>query len=587
MDHKTNFGVQTFGLGDALQADLEGTITKLKAMGFSSVEPLILPTEKQGKFSANLWSRELLERAAAAVKANGFSMPSAHIGSGFGPFKLPEKKLIQELRQITELYGIQYFVFSGMFRTDKAARSWGEYLRRVSDALDGTGAVIVYHNHDVEFIPIIADGRLHYPLDTFFEYAGGKVKLQLDFGWAAFAGDERELFARYREHIVSLHCKDFYDGICRSDVKRDDIPAASFAPIGAGAVKTAEIIAGYLELPNTSHCIIIDQDKCGGDRFEELQIGLDNINRFIVEAKNSLRSMPAEAAEPPRAAPPALDRSRLSLMTFSLAADLLTRKLSIEDTLRLAAETGVPAVDLLNIRAKDIPAYITAMTAAGVSVDCYIANIPFFASDSKIKEALERQMSIASALRASLFMIVPYGIPTEFKTAQRLGKTAVRERMIAGFRAAVKEGKKRGMTVCFETTPHDELALSSAEDCRYILNAVDGLKLVFDTANMLPAGETPTDYYERLKEYIVHVHLKDVLLTRGKTTFLDELAADGRKMNCCVWGEGEIPIAALYERMLRDGYNGSFAIEYARPSGVKPLKDHIKQLTDHFGSFEA
>ena len=587
MDTQTNIGVQLFGLGNELQSDLEGTISRLKTMGFSSIEPLLIPMEKQGRFPANMWSRERLSRAVEAVREAGLSMPSAHIAASLGSMKLPEKKLISELRWIAGHSEIRYFVFSGMFADDKAAKSWGGYLRRVSDALDDTGAVIVYHNHDVEFTPIITDGRLHYPLDTFFKIAGDRVKLQLDFGWAAFAGDEQELLARYKERIVSLHCKDFYDGVCGSNVKRDDVPAASFAPIGAGAVKTADIIASYLELPNASRCIIIDQDKCGGDRFEELQIGLDNIRLFVAKVEKLPQSTPAENGEPPHTTPSTIDRSRLSLMTFSLTADLLTRKLSIEDTLRLAAAAGIPAVDLLNIHAKDIPAYITAMTATGVSVDCYIANIPFFASGSKIKEALERQMSIASALRARLFMIVPYGIPTEFKTAQRLGKAAVRERMIAGFRAAVKEGEKRGMTVCFETTPHNELALSSAEDCRYILNAVDGLKLVFDTANMLPAGETPTDYYERLKEYIVHVHLKDVLLTRGKTTFLDELAADGRKMNCCVWGEGEIPIAALYERMLRDGYNGSFAIEYARPSGVKPLKDHIKQLKDHFGPFEA
>ena len=63
--------------------------------------------------------------------------------------------------------------------------------------------------------------------------------------------------------------------------------------------------------------------------------------------------------------------------------------------------------------------------------------------------------------------------------------------MISGFQTAVAEGKKRGLTVCFETTPHDELALSSAKDCGTVLNAVNGLKLVFDTANMLPAGEAP------------------------------------------------------------------------------------------------
>ena len=37
----------------------------------------------------------------------------------------------------------------------------------------------------------------------------------------------------------------------------------------------------------------------------------------------------------------------------------------------------------------------------------------------------------------------------------------------------------------------------------------------------------------------------------------------------------------------QDGYIGGFAIEYARPSGVKPLKEHVEQLNGHFRIFEA
>ena len=585
MEKSPQIGVQTFGLGNELQADFEGTIVKLKKMGFSMIEPLILPMKKQGRFPANLWSQELLERAYEVIKANGLSMPSAHVGVGFGPVRLPEKQMSQMLREITGRFEIQYFVFSGMFSTDAAAKNWGKYLRRLSDALEDTGAVIVYHNHDVEFTPLVADGRLHYPLDTFFEYAGSKVKLQLDVGWAAFAGDERELFRRYRDRIVILHGKDFYDGVCRTGVERDSLSASAFAPIGAGAVRTEEMVSEYLALPNASGNIIIDQDKCAGDRFDELQIGLENLRDYIREADANKEK--DEESEPGIISHTAsLDRGRLSLMTFSLALERMTHKLTIEDTLRLAAEAGIPAVDLMNIGAKDIPSTVSAMNATGVFVNCYIANIPFFASEENILEKLDRQMSTATALRSKLFMIVPYVLPTELKKAKRLGKAKVRERMISGFRTAVAEGKKRDMTVCFETTPYDELALSSAEDCRYILNDVDGLRLVFDTANMLPAREAPLDYYEKLKEYIVHVHLKDVLLTRGKTTFLDELAADGRKMNCCVWGEGEIPIAAIYDRMFRDSYPGSFAVEYARPSGIADFETHLNQLEGHFRLFK-
>lgn len=578
MEKQFGIGVQTFGLGRELQEDFEGCIAKLHALGFTALEPLLIPAKKQGRMPYSLWSHELLLRGVASAKANGMRIPSAHLSVGSGGFRLPKSRLIRELRTIMELSGIHVFVFSGMFSDDRAAKAWGEYLGAVAEALSDTDVLILYHNHEEEFNPLVTDGRLHYPLDTFLAAAGEKVKLQFDFGWAAFAGDELALFARYRDRIVSLHCKDFRSGVCRSALRRESLREADFAAIGAGEVRTEEIIPAYLALPDTTGAILIDQDKCAGERFIELRIGLENIKRCLRQS-----AMPLDGeGERPFPSAVTLEKSRLSLMTFSLAPELMTGKLKTADTLCLAAEAGLSFVDLMNISAGSIPGYLSAMAATGVSVNCYIASISFFSSDEKLRKTLEREMGIADALRARFFMIVPYALPTELLKAKMLGKKRVRERLIAGFRAAVEKGKKRGLTVCFETTPHDELALSSSQDCAVVLDAVEGLGLVFDTANMLPAGESPLQSYERLKDSICYVHLKDVLLTRGNSRFFDEETANGRKMHCCLWGEGEIPLTELYERMLRDGYTGRFAIEYARPSGLCGYEAHLKQLKAHF-----
>ena len=578
MEKQYTIGVQTFGLSTELQEDFDGCIAKLYELGFTALEPLLIPAKQQGRLPYNLWSQELLLRGVAAAKANGMRIPSAHVSVGSGGFRLPKARLIRDLRTIMELTDIRVFVFSGMFSDDRAAKAWGDYLGSVAEALSDTDAQILYHNHEGEFKSLVTDGRLHYPLDTFLAAAGERVKLQFDFGWAAFAGDELALFARYRDRIVSLHCKDFRSGVCRSTLRRERLHETDFAAIGAGEVRTEEIIPAYLALPDTTGAILIDQDKCAGDRFDDLRIGFENIKRC---ARQSAKALDGEGERPfPSAV--TLEKSRLSLMTFSLAPELMTGKLKTADTLCLAAEAGVSFVDLMNISAGSIPGYLSAMAATGVSVNCYIASISFFSSDEKLRKTLEREMGIADALRARFFMIVPYALPTELLKAKKLGKERVREHLITGFRTAVEEGKRRGLTVCFETTPHDELALSSSEDCAAVLNAVEDLGLVFDTANMLPAGEPPLQSYERLKDRICYVHLKDVLLTRGGSRFFDELTADGRRMHCCLWGEGEIPLTELYERMLRDGYTGRFAIEYARPSGLKGYEEHLEQLQAHF-----
>lgn len=269
---------------------------------------------------------------------------------------------------------------------------------------------------------------------------------------------------------------------------------------------------------------------------------------------------------------------RLSLMTFPLAFDLAVKKLTVTDVLNIAAAREIPTVDLMNIPEDQIPAYEAAMEKTGVSVCCYIASISFFNDRPKVYSDLQKEMDIAAALGAELFMIVPYGPMSDLKKARRLGRERVHERMAKAFSLAVKMGGRYGLRVCFETTPHDETTLSGSDDCERLLERVPGLGLVFDTANMLPHGDETLAAYEQLKKYITYVHLKDVkpVPARVKLPFF-EYTADGLKMSCVVWGEGIIPVKEVCTRMCDDGYMGRFAIEYVRPKKVT-LETNICQL---------
>lgn len=79
---------------------------------------------------------------------------------------------------------------------------------------------------------------------------------------------------------------------------------------------------------------------------------------------------------------------------------------------------------------------------------------------------------------------------------------------------------------------------------------------------MIPRGDDPLKFYEELKSYICHVHMKDVRYTEEETA---DRCADGRYLACCPWGEGIIPVKSLYERLVQDGYRGICALEYVSP----------------------
>lgn len=284
-----------------------------------------------------------------------------------------------------------------------------------------------------------------------------------------------------------------------------------------------------------------------------------------------------------------MNKDRFTLMTFPFDMEIYKKKMTFADVLRVAANSGLRFVDIQGISSKKVPEYKTAIADTGVHIYCYIATISFFEEKNKILKQLEEEMQTAVALGATLFMIVPYKAMIDTRKAKRMGRSGTLNTMVKGFQLAVETGKKYSLTVCVETTPQDCICLSGTDDCKYVLERVSGLGLVFDTANMLPHGDNPLEAYEQLKQHIVHVHLKDVALKKpGFALWELELDNHGNQMECVVYGNGVIPVRELYERMLKDGYNGIFTLEYARPwNKVCDIETHVKQVQKFTDYLEA
>ena len=278
-----------------------------------------------------------------------------------------------------------------------------------------------------------------------------------------------------------------------------------------------------------------------------------------------------------------MDRSRLSLMTFPMDVDIWKKTMSVADIFRLAKQAKIPHVDVMNINKKDLELYCAAIQETGVRVYVYIMRVSFLGSCNKRNRAIEKGLKIADRLGAKYMMIVPYCFPDAYR-AKKFGAAEVKKRMIEGFRYAVCRAKPLDIRVCFETTPHDASCLSGAQDCMDVLDAVSGLEFVFDTANMLPHGDDPLEAYEMLKDRISHVHLKDVVLRSEKHILPhSEHTPDGKQMKCVVWGTGIIPVFELYNRMIADGYQGQFAVEYVHPeNGPCAIANHIQHLSSFF-----
>lgn len=90
----------------------------------------------------------------------------------------------------------------------------------------------------------------------------------------------------------------------------------------------------------------------------------------------------------------------------------------------------------------------------------------------------------------------------------------------------------------------------SAENSNILLGEVNSpaLKVVFDTGNPVTYGQNAWDYYQKVYDSIVYVHIKDVKRVDGEDHY-------------CFCGDGDGYVREIVGDLLAKGYNGGFSIE--------------------------
>ena len=269
-------GVNIFGLIHAIQTDMPGTFRQIAAIGFDEVELLALPKKAQGDAPLAITAEETMPRLMEQAKQCGMAVNSVHVFCIEEGKTMPSKAVAETIKWLKQQYGIENYVFSGMFTDKSGAEKWASYLREVAEITKPDGCRIVYHNHSQEFTPVVVDGNRMTALDHFFALAGQDIWLQLDIGWAGIAGNEQEIAEKYADRIVSIHLKDFIPGT-RGSFQNQNMPQERFCAIGDGEIKIEQVLAQRDTFPNFTGSIIIDQDHSSTDMLDDIRRGYQNI----------------------------------------------------------------------------------------------------------------------------------------------------------------------------------------------------------------------------------------------------------------------------------------------------------------------
>jgi sugar phosphate isomerase/epimerase len=138
-------------------------------------------------------------------------------------------------------------------------------LAAVAVAARELGLELGFHNHDAELRPL-ATGR------TFFDDLPSELFLELDLGWAWYAGvDPVSLLDRARGRCPLVHVKDF-----RSREGRD------FCPVGDGAVGYERVAPAAVEAG--AEWLLVEQDETDGPALDAVRRSYEALAAMLEEA---------------------------------------------------------------------------------------------------------------------------------------------------------------------------------------------------------------------------------------------------------------------------------------------------------------
>ncbi len=260
---KFGVGVQLFSVKNAMAEDFDGTLQKIKDMGYEYVE------------FAGYFGRTA-EEIKAILDRLGLKCISVHQGLDF--FDGDAQKGIDYLKT----FGVKYSVIPWYGKNMLAGSDkWEESVARfnkVADALHANGMVLGYHNHDFEFEK--HDGK--YLHDYIFEAVpADRIVPELDTCWVHYAGiNPADKIREFAGRVQIVHLKDFVcknlgagpvydlidkDGKAMKAPSRED-NGFEFCPLGMGRQNFAEILEACEE--SGTEYVIVEQDKTYGGMSE-------------------------------------------------------------------------------------------------------------------------------------------------------------------------------------------------------------------------------------------------------------------------------------------------------------------------------
>jgi sugar phosphate isomerase/epimerase len=251
---KGSAGIQLYSLRDQFKQDVPGTLDKVKAFGFTTVE------------TAGTYGLEP-EKFVAMLKERGLTAVSGHFG-----YEAMEKDLPAVIKEAKAL-GVKYAACAwiphevGSFGEADVKRAaanfnkWGEAFKK-------EGITFAYHPHGYEFRPA-AEGAEETLFDMLAKETNPEfVFFEMDVFWVKHPGkDPAALLAKYPNRWRLMHLKDIRKG-ARTGIYTGQAPLTDDVTLGTGMVDWPAVLSAAAKV-GVEHYFIEDESPTVTDQIPQ------------------------------------------------------------------------------------------------------------------------------------------------------------------------------------------------------------------------------------------------------------------------------------------------------------------------------
>lgn len=258
---KYALGAQLWTIRDALKKDLEGSLNKLAALGYSNIELF--------GYNGTFWGKTAKEFGAICKKA-GLTIISSHYDTGRhdnanGTLLNGWQKAVDDAAELNIKYMICAWLYPDERGSMELYQQLSGMLNAAAEPCSKAKMQFGYHAHNFEFPPI--DGII--PYQYLLENTDSqKVKFEADLYWFNKAGEDPvSWFEKYPGRFPLWHVKDMEKG------------TGDFAEVGSGTIDFDRIFAARKKAG--MEYWFVEQDECKRDPFDSLAMSRD----FLLKKK--------------------------------------------------------------------------------------------------------------------------------------------------------------------------------------------------------------------------------------------------------------------------------------------------------------